>query len=226
MAEIPLLRQHPLFADGSPADLEQIEQRVRVRTYSDGGVIFYQEDPGDGLYVVKSGGVKIALTTPEGQESLIALMAPGDCFGELAVLDGEPRSAMAVALGPTEAYFLRRADYLEFLDRSPAVARRVIRMLCHRLRLTDQQVADLVFFDVYGRVAKKLLDLAETHGRKTPDGVVIELALTQQDLAKLIGASRESVNKVLRFYREVGYIGARGQHIVVRRPDALQRRIV
>lgn len=225
MVEKSILADHPLFAGASARDLDALERSARVRVFETDRIIFRQEDEGDGLYIVRSGTVKIVVSTAEGEESVIALMFPGDCFGELAVLDRGPRSASAIAVERTETLFIRRDDFLAFLERSPQVMMRIIRLLCQRLRRTDEQIADLVFFDVYGRVAKKLLELGRLHGIRTARGIEIKLPLTQQDLASLVGASRESVNKVMRFYRERGFVAVTNQRITILRPAALEQRI-
>lgn len=220
-----LFARHPLFSSAPPDELRALVERSRVRTYRPEEVIFHQDDYGDGLYIVRSGAVKISVAIEGGQESTIALMFPGDCFGELAVLDEETRSASAVALERTEALFIKRADFRDFLERTPAVAMRLIGLLCARVRRTDEQVADLVFSDVYGRVAKKLLELAETRGTTHGDGgTTIDLQLTQQDLADMVGASRESVNKVLKYYRDKGFIAVSNQKTTILNADGLRRR--
>ena len=162
-----------------------------------------------------TGQVKIVLYAEDGRESMIAIMSPGDCLGELAVLDGEPRSATAVALEPATLWYLHRGEFLSSIKRHPDLAQKIITLLTRRLRQTDEQLGDLVFFDVFSRVAKRLLELAASHGRPTDSGTVISLSMTQQELANLVGASRESVNKALRLYRSQGYISVGKQRIVV-----------
>ena len=142
------------------------------------------------------------------------------------MLDGRPRSATATALDRTEALYLPRDGFLRFLDEHPIALRKIVLILAQRLRDTDEHLADLVFHDVYGRLAKKLLDLGETHGRVLPDGKIeISLSLTQQDLANLVGASRESVNKVIKLYRDKGYVAVASQRITLLEPNLLRKRI-
>lgn len=218
------LRRVPLFVDLPDAAIHLLASLVRLRAFPAGEVIFHQDDPGNGLYVVRRGMVKIALTAPDGQETLVALMHEGACFGELAVLDGHPRSASAIALDPTETYFLSRRDFLAFLSEHPSVTMQVIVLLARRLRDTDGLLADLVFFDVYGRLAKKILDLADTYGVPTAEGVRIDLTLTQQELASLVGSSRESVNKVMRHFRDRGYLSVSQHRIHILNRTALEHR--
>lgn len=219
------LARVPLFA-GLPEDqtarLEEVTQR---RTFRRGEVIFHKGDTGSTLYMIVQGQVKIVLPSDSGEEALLAVLDPGDFFGELSLIDEEPRSATVVATEATETLLLHREDFLKFLTASPGLAVDMLRILARRLRETDEFIEDAVFLDVPGRLAKKLLELAETYGRETPEGTVIGLRLTQQELATMVGATRESVNKHLRAYRSRGWIELDRQRIVILRPRELQRRI-
>src|SRR5262245_35257366 len=162
----------PLF-EGLPEDqLAVLEERLRSRTFREEETIFHRDDIGNGLYVIRSGQVKISLVAEDGRETVLAILSAGECFGELAVLDGEPRSADAVAMERTETVMLRREDFLEALETHPQLARQIIVLLSHKLRQTNEQLSDLVFFDVHGRVAKRLLELADAHGVKRDDGIL------------------------------------------------------
>jgi len=217
------ISQHQLFSGLSPKELEALERSIQVRSFSPGEIIFRQGDQGDGLYLVRSGTVKITLTK-EGEESVIALMSTGEFFGELAVLDGEPRSANATAMDDVKSLFLPREAFLSFLREYPQVAMKIIEMLSRRLRQTDEMLASIVFFDVYGRVAKKLLELADSHGELTEHGLRINMTLTQKSLAQLVGASRESVNKALKFFRDKGYLTVVDRRLVVKDRRRLEQR--
>jgi CRP/FNR family cyclic AMP-dependent transcriptional regulator len=217
-----LLAKQALFAGCSLAQLTELARKLQPRSYREGDVIFYMGDPGTGLYLVTRGTVKVSLESADGQETMVALILPGDLFGELAVLDGEPRSATAVAMEPVEALFLRREDFVDFIEHTPGMAMRVISMLCRRLRQTDELLGDLVFYNVSGRVAKKLLELARTHGVHANGGVAIRLPLTQQELANLVGSSRESVNKVMRYFRERRYVSIDRRYITLHQPEQLE----
>jgi CRP/FNR family transcriptional regulator/CRP/FNR family cyclic AMP-dependent transcriptional regulator len=177
-----------------------------MRTFAAGAIIFHRGDPGLVLYVIQRGKVKICVTTPEGQEVSLAVLGPGECFGELALLDGQPRSADACALEVVTAAAIQRADFIAACLQHPVIAVQTMQVLSQRLRQTDEMVQDLLFLDVHGRVAKKLLELSESHGVRTPDGIRIEMRLTQGDLAAMVGASRESVNKVMGYLTEKRYI--------------------
>ncbi|MBI2862368.1 MAG: Crp/Fnr family transcriptional regulator [Chloroflexi bacterium] len=218
------IARHPLFGDVSERDLTMLEGALRLQTFQAGEVIFRRGDHGTGVYFVEDGTVKIAIATSDMRENVIALMSAGECFGELAVFDREPRSASAIAVEETKTVFVPAEAFLAFVRTHPEVALRIILLLSRRLRQTDEVLASMVFFDVYGRVAKKLLELAGSHGQRTDHGVRINIALTQQNLANLVGASRESVNKVLKFFRDKGYISVVDRQFIIREPERLAQR--
>ena len=219
------LAQTDLFHDFTSAELATLAASARPRSFREGQVIFHRDDPGTGLFVVRYGLVKISIVAPDGQETLVSLLGPGEPFGEMAIMDGQPRSATATAMERCETIYVSREGFLRFLDEHPGAMRKIIVMLSRRLRSATDHLADLVFHDVYGRLAKKLLELGEIHGRTLPDGrVELQLALTQQDLANLVGASRESINKVIKLYRDKGYLSVQSHRITLNQPHELQRR--
>lgn len=220
-----VLSDTPLFASFTESEMVRIAQSSRSRSYREGEIIFMRDDPGSGLFVIQSGTVKISIEAPDGQETLLAILRGGECFGELAVLDGLSRSASATAMERTETVFVSRDEFLRFLDEHPDATRKVVLILCQRLRDSSDHLADLVFHDVYGRLAKKLLELGEAHGRERGGQVEIVLPLTQQDLANLVGASRESVNKAIKYYRDRGVLAIANHRITVLRPDLLRQRV-
>lgn len=219
------LRSVPLFQGLDPSSLERLEARMRGRIFRAEETIFHRDDVGNALYVIRSGRVKIRLTAEDGRETVLAILSPGDCFGELAVLDGEPRSADAVAMERTETLLLTRDEFLAALEQSATLAKRVIVLLSQKLRQTNEQLADLVFYDVHGRVAKRLLELAAAHGVRRPTGMEISIPFTQQELAQLVGATRESVNRVLRYYAGRGFITVANQRITIIKPEGLRRQV-
>src|SRR5262249_14498934 len=162
--------------------------------------------PGSFLYVVEEGRVKIAMSSTKGREVILALMGPGDFFGELALLDGGERSADATVVEDCSLLLLGRADFRRCVEQRPGVALEVMSALSHRLRQTNQLVHDAAFFDVPGRLANAILRLAETLGEQTPAGVTMSRHLTQLELAEMIGSTRESVNKWLKYYQRQGFI--------------------
>jgi CRP/FNR family transcriptional regulator, cyclic AMP receptor protein len=219
------LRQVDIFANLSEEDAQELMAVARKRSFRAGEVIFHRDDPGQVLYIIKEGKVKIALISPDGQEISLVVFGKGECFGEFALLDGEPRSADAIALEKVECYTLQRSDFQNAIMKHPTIAIQVLEVLSRRLRKTDQMVENLIFLDVYGRVAKKLLELANEHGVKVDDGTRIEVRLTQQELASMVGASRESVNKVMGYFTEKQFISTDKHKITIHRIADLQRRI-
>ena len=219
------LKQVSLFAGLTDEEARELMAMARRRTFRNGEVIFHRDDPGQVLYVIKEGKVKICLISPDGQEIVLSVFGKGDCFGEFAVLDGLSRSADAVAIEKVECYTLQRSDFHSAILKNPKIAIQVLEVLTKRLRSIDQMVEDLIFLDVYGRVAKKLLDLAETHGEKVEDGTRINVRLTQQELASMVGASRESVNKVMGYFTDKNFISTDKHRITLHRLTELKRRI-
>jgi CRP/FNR family transcriptional regulator/CRP/FNR family cyclic AMP-dependent transcriptional regulator len=215
----------PLFSDLDAESLARLAEVARTRSFAAGATIFHRGDPGQVLYVIQRGKVKICLTSPEGQEVALAVLGPGECFGELALLDGQPRSADACALEPVVAAAIQRADFIKAAMQHPRIAVQIMQVLSRRLRQTDDMVQDLLFLDVHGRVAKKLLELGETHGVHTPEGIRIEMRLTQGELAAMVGASRESVNKVMGYLTEKRYITTDKHRITVTRLAELRRHL-
>lgn len=223
--EAAYLKQVSIFASLSDEDVRTLMSVAKRRTFRSGEVILHRDDPGQVLYVIKEGKVKICLISPDGQEISLVVFGKGECFGELALLDGLPRSADAIALEKVECYTLQRSDFHNSIMKNPKIAIQVLEVLSKRLRSTDQQVEDLIFLDVYGRVAKKLLELSETHGTRVDDGTRIELRLTQQELASMVGASRESVNKVMGYFTDKKFITTDKHRITLHRVEDLKRRI-
>lgn len=219
------LKQVPLFAGLTDEDVRELMEVARKRTFRSGEVIFHRDDPGQVLYVIKEGKVKISLVSPDGQEIVLAVLGKGECFGEFAILDGLSRSADAITLEKVECYTLQRSDFHNAILKNPKIAIQVLEVLTKRLRINDQMVEDLIFLDVYGRVAKKLLELAETHGEKVENGTRINVRLTQQELASMVGASRESVNKVMGYFTDKNFISTDKHRITLHRITELKRRI-
>ncbi len=223
--ETTYLKQVSLFANLAEEDIHELMTSAKRRAFRSGEVIFHRDDPGQVLYMIKEGKVKICIISPDGQEISLAVFGKGECFGEFALLDGLPRSADAIALEKVECYTLQRSDFHNAIMKNPKIAIQVLEALTKRLRNTDNMVEDLIFLDVYGRVAKKLLELADAHGIKTDDGVRIDVRLTQQELASMVGASRESVNKVMGYFSEKDFISTDKHRITLHRIADLKRRI-
>jgi len=223
--ETSYFKQVSFFAELPDEDIQALSSVAKRRTFRAGEVIFHRDDPGQVLYMIKDGKVKICIISPDGQEVSLAVFGKGEYFGEFALLDGLPRSTDAVALEKVECYTLQRSDFHNTILKNPKIAFLVMEALSKRLRDTNQMVENLIFLDVYGRVAKKLLELADAHGVKVDDGVRIDVRLTQQELAAMVGASRESVNKVLGYFTDKNYIRTDKHRITLHRTADLQRRI-
>ncbi len=223
--ETSYFKQVSIFADLPEEDIRALTSVAKRRTFRAGEVIFHRDDPGQVLYMIKEGKVKICIISPDGQEISLAVLGKGEYFGEMALLDGLPRSTDAVTLEKVECYTLQRSDFHNAILKNPKIAILVLEALTKRLRNTDQMVEDLIFLDVYGRVAKKLLELGDAHGVKVEDGVRIDVRLTQQELASMVGASRESVNKVMGYFTDKDFISTDKHRITLHRITDLKRRI-
>jgi CRP-like cAMP-binding protein len=220
-----LLAEVPLFASLSSDELTALYTRVRRRRYRKGELVFLRGDLGRDLYLIESGTVKISLTTSDGKEITLAMLGAGEFFGELALLDGEPRSSDAVAMEACQFLLLERTDFLQFVDEHPRVAHRVMEVLSRRLRDNNQLVQDAAFYDIAARLARVILRLADSVGHTDDGGITIARRLTQNELAGMIGTTRESVNKWLGFYERQGLIERRNGLIRVLNPEGLRRRI-
>ncbi|MDQ1711583.1 MAG: family transcriptional regulator, cyclic receptor protein [Frankiaceae bacterium] len=220
-----LLRAAPLFAGLDDAAWTALRPRLTERRLDRGEHLFAEGDPGDALHVVAEGKVKICRTAHDGRENVIAVLGPGDLLGELSIFDAQPRAASAVAVTDCAFATLSGHDFAGWLADCPAVALDLLRALATRLRQTNEAMADLVFTDVPGRIAKTLLSLAVKFGE--PDGtggVRVAHDLTQEELAQLVGASRETVNKALAEFATRGWIRLDGRAVVLLDADRLERR--
>jgi CRP-like cAMP-binding protein len=218
------LRRCALFAKVDDASLRACAAHLRVRRYRRGETIFHQGDPGDSLYIVESGAVKIVLPSPEGgEEAIIATLTRGEYFGELAILDGSPHSATAVALEPTEALVLHRDPFERLLDSDRTLRMALFAGLAHELRRLTGHVEELHFLDLPGRLARRIVRLANEAHPDAHGEVVLEWPYTQSDLAAMIGGTRQTVNRLLADFVEQGLIRFQRDTLVVPDVDALAR---
>jgi len=222
MSSALVLKQTPLFAHLSEAHLARLAGLARTHRYGRERVVFNEGDPGTALYVIVKGRIKISQSSPDGKERALGLLGPGAVFGELAVLDGGPRSADAVVLEDVELLAVPREAFLAFLLEHPQAAMSLLVVLSQRLRRTDQLVSDAAFFDVRGRLARVLLELAQTQGQRESDGAFACPQLTQTELASMVGVTRESINKWLRYYERRGTLTRRRGRLVVADPERLK----
>ncbi|GGC08292.1 Crp/Fnr family transcriptional regulator [Cellulomonas carbonis] len=214
----------PLFVGIDPEAAHALMGSMRPIRLSRGQSVFSEGEPGDRLYVIGSGKVKLGRRSTDGRENLLAVLGPGEMFGELSLFDPGPRTATATAVSDTNLYELGHDELISWLERYPPVAKHLLHALARRLRRTNEALADLVFSDVPGRVAKALLDLARRFGERTDDGVKVAHDLTQEELAQLVGASRETVNKALADFTTRRWVRRDGRAIVLLDLERLERR--
>ncbi len=223
MSYAQLLGQVPIFENLQGEELEHLSTLLRPRRYARGEVIFHQGDVGTALYIVRKGQVAIRLSAPDGKEVTLSLLDRGDFFGELALLDEEPRSTDAVAREETDLLSLQREDFRHFLGARPQVALGLLSALSRLVRRVTQLVHDATFLDARERLVRVLLDLARTQGQSGAEGVTLAPRLTQSELANLCGLTRESTNKWLRFYVREGLLSYEGGQITLVHPERLAR---
>jgi CRP/FNR family cyclic AMP-dependent transcriptional regulator len=218
------LMQAPLFSALDAEAAAALRASMTEKRVPRSGVIFSEGEPGDRMYVILDGKVKLGQTSPDGRESLLAVLGPGEVFGELSLFDPGPRTATATAVTDTIVVGLGHGDLRPWLTGRPEVAEALLQALAQRLRRTNEALADLVFSDVPGRVAKQLLELADKFGQPGPDGVLVHHDLTQEELAQLVGASRETVNKALADFTQRGWIEVDQRQVLLIDMERLARR--
>ena len=218
-SKLSVLRKHPYFADLAPEAFEQLFRYARLTTYKRGATICSKGDSGTSLFAVLSGTVKISVSSPDGRNAILNLIGAGDIFGEIAVLDGQMRTADATANTNCELYVIDRRDFLPFVRSQPALAMKFIEILCARLRWTSDQVEQVILQDLPGRLAATLLGLIEKRNLD-PEGRTI--TVTQQEISEMVGMTRESINKQLRAWAARGWVRLEHGAIVVLDIDALR----
>jgi CRP/FNR family transcriptional regulator, cyclic AMP receptor protein len=218
------LSEAPLFEALNDEDSEALRAKVLVVRLDRGERLFSEGDQGDRLYIILSGKIKLTKAAPDGRENLLSVHGPGEMFGELSLFDPIPRTSSATAITQAELAGLAHADMRTFLATRPGVAMHLLQALAQRLRRINEVKADLVFTDVPGRVAKALLDLSERFGVQTPDGMQVNHDLTQEELAQLVGASRETVNKALADFAARGWIQLAAKSVLIADTDRLRKR--
>ena len=216
--------QVPLFEALGPEAWESLQPTLTRQSYGRGEGIFAEGDPGDALYVIEEGKIKIYRSAPDGRENMLAVLGPREMFGELSLFDPSPRTASAAAVTDCRLLLFPHDALRPWLSQHPEVAPALLQALARRLRRTNDTLADLVFSDVPGRVAKTLLSLADRFGHTESGGIRVNHDLTQEELAQLVGASRETVNKALADFAARGWLRLEGRSVVLLAPDRLGRR--
>ena len=191
------LKGVPLFCNLNDGQISVLSRIGVIRTFKKGRVIVYQNDPGDSLYIVVSGLVKVTLLNEDGREIVLSILTKGDFFGELALLDNEPRSANVIAVEDTGLFLITRVQFYQLIETHPHILRKVLKEICARLRHADEKIESLAFLDVYGRTVRTLQQLAHDHGIETKDGIEILHAPTHQELSCMVGTTRETITRII-----------------------------
>jgi CRP/FNR family cyclic AMP-dependent transcriptional regulator len=216
---VDFLATVPLFNGLDRVELERFAEVTREKSYPKGSVILFEDDPGDSLFVVRDGRVKVVLIGEDGREVILGVLGVGEYFGELSLIDDRPRSAHVIAMEDSNLLVLRREDFRKRVESSPSVAWSLLTELSRRLRRADDKIGGLVLLDVPGRIARLLLDLAEESGTNA-----IEKSLTHQTIAQMIGASRETVSRAMKDFQDAGWITVERRRIALADRAALEQR--
>ncbi|MBU6147208.1 MAG: Crp/Fnr family transcriptional regulator [Actinomycetales bacterium] len=219
-----VLSGSPLFMALDTSGADALRRSMFEVDLPRGSVLFDEGEPGNTLYVILLGKIKLGTTSGDGRESLLAVLGPGEMFGELSLFDPGPRMSTATAITDSRVAGLSHEGLRPWLTGRPEVAESLLQALAHRLRRTNETLADLVFSDVPGRVAKALLDLSERFGSQTSRGLLVTHDMTQEELAQLVGASRETVNKALADFGQRGWIRLEQRSVLLIDIERLQRR--
>jgi CRP/FNR family cyclic AMP-dependent transcriptional regulator len=218
-SKLSVLRKHPIFADLEPEAFEQLCRYAKHTTLRRGTTLFSKGDPGNSLYAVISGTVKMSISSPDGRNAILNIVGPGETFGEIALLDGQPRSTDAIANSNCELFVIDRRELIPFVKAQPALAMKFIELLCERLRSTSDQVEQIILQNLPGRLASALLRLSEKHN-SDPQGRTI--AITQQEISEMVGMTRESINKQLRAWASRDWVRLEHGAIVVLNAEVLR----
>jgi CRP/FNR family cyclic AMP-dependent transcriptional regulator len=223
---VELLEDAPLFSVLHPDDLFNLAGKFHPIRYQRGEVIFREGEPAERLFLIDQGRVKLSIGSPHGQELLIAVLGRGSIFGELAVIDRGPRAMDARAMEDSTIYALDSLVFWTLLESRPALARRLLELMARRLRRSDQNSQDLIFFDAPTRLARRLLELAEEHGEQVGDSqqVRITVRVTQEEMAQLVGVTRSSANRLVSSFAGRGWIDWNDGNPIILHPEALLRR--
>ncbi len=213
-----------IFQGVDPDAVINLISQMQTESFPRGTTIFDEGEPGDTLYIIVEGKVKLARHAPDGRENLLSVMGPSDMFGELSIFDPGPRTSSAVCVTEVQAATMDSEMLRTWINDHPEISQQLLRVLARRLRRTNASLADLIFTDVPGRVAKTLLQLANRFGTQEGTGLRVNHDLTQEEIAQLVGASRETVNKALATFAQRGWIRLEGKSVVIVDTEHLARR--
>src|SRR3984885_5976014 len=217
--KLAVLRKHPIFCDLDADAFEQLCRYARPATLKRGATIYSKGDPGNSLYVVISGTAKMSISSPDGRSAILNLIGPGEIFGEIALLDGRERTADATANTNCEVFIIDRREFIPFVRSQPALAMKLIELLCGRLRWTSDQVEQIILQDLPSRLPRPLIRLTERH-KAAQGGRTI--AITQQEISEMVGMTRESINKQLRAWAARSWVRLEHGAIVVLDTESLR----
>jgi len=219
------LKHVPLFSACDDDEVQHLARGVRAQHYPKDTTIVHVDEPGSVLYILQSGLAKVTLTDRRGADIILCLLYPTECFGEMSLLDGRPRAATITTHEPSDVLTMARDAFLGLMAQSPTIGLKMAAVLSQRLRKANELIASLAFSDVYGKVARVLLTLAAERGRGTAQRPIIDVRLTQQDLAALAGMSRESMARTLRAFQEAGCIRMEAGRISLLEPALLRHEV-
>ncbi|MCG7229729.1 CRP-like cAMP-activated global transcriptional regulator GlxR [Corynebacterium minutissimum] len=219
-----ILSRAGIFQGVDPVAVQNLIEQMETVRFPRGTTIFDEGEPGDRLYIITSGKIKLARHAPDGRENLLTVMGPSDMFGELSIFDPGPRTSSAVCVTEVTAATMNSEMLKQWVGDHPAIAQQLLRVLARRLRRTNANLADLIFTDVPGRVAKTLLQLANRFGSQEGGALRVNHDLTQEEIAQLVGASRETVNKALATFAHRGWIRLEGKSVLIVDTEHLARR--
>ena len=219
-----ILARAGIFQGSSPAPYRALTKQLQPVDFPRGHTVFAEGEPGDRLFIIISGKVKIGRRSPDGRESLLTIMGPSDMFGELSIFDPGPRTSSATTITEVRAVSMDRDALRAWIEDRPGIAEQLLRVLARRLRRTNNNLADLIFGDVAGRVAKQLLHLAQCFGTQEGGALRVDHDLTQEEIAQLVGASRETVNKALADFARRGWIRLEAKSVLIYDGERLVRR--
>ena len=222
--EEEVVRRAPLFTALDEAAAVSLRASMDAVKIAKGSILFKEGDDGEHLYIIIDGKLKLGTSSGDGRENLLSILGPGEMFGELSLFDPGPRTSTATAVTDAKLLSLSHEKVIPWLRQNPEVSLQLLTRLSQRLRRTNEAVGDLVFSDVPGRVAKALIDLGDRFGKTTPEGLLVNHDLTQEELAQLVGASRETVNKALADFAGRGWLKLDGRSVLIADVDRLSKR--
>ena len=218
MDERESLRTVPIFSELSDEDISSLAHLALRKRYPKDTVVFFENEEGDFFFTILEGRIKVTILGDDGREVILSVLGSGDFFGEMALLDNEPRSATAIAVEESELLSLHRTDFQSVLNDNRSITSALIRVLSARLRRANHQISTLALLDVYGRVARVIVDMAREEGKRLRDGRIAFRRATHQEIANRIGTTRETVTRMLKDLERQGLIHVEGKEIVVQ-PD-------